>query len=178
MEFSQISPGTETLQRLHSMIRYSGWIYDLIKPFVRGKVLEVGCGLGAMTRHLVKDGIELVSIDLDEWHVTEMKKTFRNQPNLSLYKMDFLSNNGDVLESSSFDTILLINVLEHMKKEADTIEKIHELLKTGGNFILFVPAYQWLYGTLDEIVGHVKRYEKTYLAELLVQHHLCLGQEF
>ena len=168
MEFIHNSSGTETLQRLHSMIRYSKWIYDLIKPFINGRVLEIGCGLGAMTRHLVNDDHQLVSIDINDSHIRIMRETFKNQPNLTILKMDILEENGK-LQPASFDTVMLINVLEHIEKESQTIEKIYNLLSDNANFILFVPAYQWLYGSLDTIVGHVRRYNKNHLQSILTK---------
>jgi len=166
--YSENESGTVTLQRLHAMIRYSEWIYTIIQPFIKGRILEVGCGLGAMTRHLLQKNSPLVSIDLSEWHINEMKKTFRDYPNLSMHHLDFLKDNGDFLENRSFDTVMLINVLEHIEEELETLEKINSLMSNGNsNFILFVPAYQWLFGSLDRIVGHVRRYDKPYLQKVL-----------
>ena len=172
MEFIPACAETETLHRLHSMIRYSQWIYDVIRPFIKGKILEIGCGIGAMTRHIIKDYSSIVSIDVNKSHIQKMYTQFCKYPELQIYYLDILQDPSNILKKEMFDTILLINVLEHIEREDETLQKIYELLAPEGNSIMLVPAYQNLFGSLDEIVGHLRRYNKKLFIEKLHTFHL------
>jgi SAM-dependent methyltransferase len=99
-----------------------------------------------------------------------MKSLFKDHTGVKIHCLNILEDEENVLSPSSFDTIMLINVLEHIKEEPEFLTKIHELMKPGGKFILLVPAFEWLFGTLDIIVGHERRYKKKVLVRKL-QHH-------
>lgn len=68
-----------------------------------------------------------------------------------------------------FDTVLYINVLEHIKDDEGELRHAKDALKNGGSICIFVPALKWLYGEHDRSVGHLRRYHKKQLKELLEQ---------
>lgn len=139
---------------------YHGWIWDKIKPFCGRRVLEVGAGLGMYTRRL-KEGRELViASDIDWRFLNWLRDRFDNK---NVEVAEFNAENSKVVEklkSRYIDTIVCINVLEHIQDDLKALRNFFEILQEGGKLVLFVPAFPIAYGTFDQFVGHFRRYSK------------------
>lgn len=159
--------GQETLRRLASVQRYNDWLFDELRTYVGQRILEVGCGIGNMTGYFL-DRELVVALDiLPEALETAITK-FPGRPNLKLV-------HGDIadptllprLHDYGFDTVACLNVLEHIRADAQALKHMYELLRPGGHLLLFVPAGRYLYGTLDEGLRHWRRYEREPLRALV-----------
>ena len=75
----------------------------------------------------------------------------------------------NVAGSLSCDAVVLINVLEHVENDEELLSTIHQVLKPGGAVLLFVPALPCLYGSLDKVFGHIRRYRKVEVGSLLTK---------
>lgn len=158
----------QTLRRLDSLKRYNKWIWERVQPFVGQRVLEVGAGSGTMTRFLY--GRELiVATDNETPYVHRLRNRFRRKPGIAVERLDLDNDAALDLARYSFDTVTLINVLEHTKDDAAALRRTFSLLQPGGRVIVFVPAGKDLYGPLDESVGHQRRYEKDELINKLTE---------
>ncbi len=157
--------GYETLRRMATVERYNDWIYEELAGSVGQRVLEVGCGIGNMTEYFV-DRELLVGVDLlpASVELTRQRHTARN---------NVLAHLGDItdpdlvsaLRHYHFDTVLCLNVLEHIEDDLLALQQMHKVLTPHGKLLLFVPAGAYMYGTLDRALGHYRRYDRTLLAE-------------
>lgn len=167
MKFSKkLSPyqiAHETLKTFSLTHNYNIWIINLLAPYIGNKILEVGCGIGNLTFYLQNFG-NLSCIDISEYYLAHMKIDF---PNIKFYKFDIADENVKVLKNHNFDTVVCVNVLEHIADDRKALHNIFELLQPGGRLLLFVPALQFLYGSVDQKLSHFRRYDKKPLKKLL-----------
>lgn len=168
--------GFVTLDRMGSLKHYNRWIWDAIRPYIGQRVLEVGAGTGNMTRLLY--GRELiVSTDVEKPYLDILRNRFRRTPTITVDKFD-LSSQADCerLKKHNFDTVVALNVLEHIEDDVAALRRMGEMLPGGGRVVIFVPADQKLFGTMDTQVGHYRRYSRETLhaalesAGLKVEH--------
>ncbi len=155
--------GYETLRRMASVEQYNRWIYEELAPHVGKRVLEVGCGIGNMTGFFLQQEL-IVAIDRLPSSVQYTRERFQRQENVVILE-------GDIsdptllprLRPYGFDTVLCINVLEHIEDDVTALRHMGEVLRPGGHLLLLVPAGQYMFGRLDEALGHFRRYERSEL---------------
>jgi SAM-dependent methyltransferase len=156
--------GYETLRRMATVPRYNAWIARELSPYVGQRVLEVGCGIGNMSDYFL-DRELLVCMDMMPGHVEVIRRRYAHRANVVTYAGDITdSATVTALQAYRFDTVLCLNVLEHIADEETALAHMYELLQPGGCLLLFVPAGAYLYGTLDLALGHHRRYERDTLA--------------
>jgi SAM-dependent methyltransferase len=110
-----------------------------------------------MTRLLY--GRELiVATDVENAYLHILQNRFRRLPTIQVEKLDLETAECLRLQDYKFDTIVCFNVLEHIRNDVDALKNLRQLLIPGGALLLFVPADESLYGSLDEQVGHYRRY--------------------
>jgi SAM-dependent methyltransferase len=153
----------ETLEDLSEAFYYNRWIFKMMEPHLGSRVLEVGCGIGNMTGFLAVNR-SVLAVDIHEGYLREARKKFKNQPKVSFKKID-LTQNLHSARSFRPDTVVCVNVFEHLKQDEGFLQKCLRLLPKGGRLLLFVPAIPALYGTMDEHYGHFRRYSKSGLIE-------------
>ena len=156
-------PKTYTqLRRRARLKRYNQWVWQRVQPFVGQRVLEVSAGNGTMTRFLY--GRELiVATDTETAYVDRLRNAFRRRPGVLVERFDLESDDPQQLAQHRFDTIMAINVLERASDDRKALRNAHALLEDGGRIIVFVPAGQSLFGSMDRGIGHQRRYEKNEL---------------
>jgi len=151
---------------LQSMRRARGlnrWILQQFRPFVGNRVLEAGCGIGNFTE-LLLDRQRLLCVDNDPLYVEMLNWRLGHLENVRTLKFD-LSESAAYAEvkDEAVDTIVCLNVLEHIKSDEDVLRAYYDLLEPGGHAIILVPAHMWLYGPCDTAIGHERRYTQTEL---------------
>lgn len=161
--------GRDTMSSgLESATNYHRWNYEWIAPFVGGRVLDIGGGTGnhiAFLKHL-----ELVSIDLSTECVQDLRSRYRDLTNWSFEVGDITDEYVvDRLGRSSFDTVVSCNVFEHIPDDARAFSNATELLRPGGLLVLVLPAHPWLYGSMDQLAGHFRRYTSVGVAQKIRQ---------
>jgi SAM-dependent methyltransferase len=109
-------------------------------------ILEVGCGTG-------------INLDyLEEKHARRLSRLVGVDPEQSFSRKGLRATRQDLPEGESFDIILLMDVLEHLKEPADLLMKLRGFLKSSGVLLVTVPAFSWLWTTYDEVTHHHRRY--------------------
>lgn len=139
------------------------WVSE-IRRYVIGDVLEVGAGIGANTS-LLKSGrtSSWTCLEPDPDLAGQMRKTFARHPSLSdcqVRTTPITELGGD----SKFDTILYIDVLEHIADDREEMKRAAYLLRENGRIIVLAPAHQFLHTPFDKAIGHFRRYDKPSLA--------------
>ena len=145
------------LKRISLQDNYIKWLYDLIKSDISGNVLEVGAGVGGFTKILEKNGVNIFPIDKKIYDICHS--------NIKINKFD-ITNNPKKLEMK-FDTIICMNVLEHIKEEKTAIKNMASLLNDKGTLIVMVPAIKLAYGIIDKANEHYRRYSRNYIFGLI-----------
>jgi len=143
--------------------RYNRWVVDAFSPFVGSSLLEVGVGHGGF-RDLL--GVpDYVGVDIDPELVERLR---RERPDVSWLVAD-LADPGflEMLAGRRYETVLCVNVLEHVADHVAGVANLLGALSPGGRLLLFVPAFQALYNDLDRLAGHVRRYRRSEVRSLL-----------
>jgi SAM-dependent methyltransferase len=149
----------EIQNRLAKAENYNTWIYENVSPFLRNRILEVGCAIGNLTPFFL-DREWVTSIDISEEYCNIVRAKFGDCKNFEVIVCDGASPKMLTLRSRHFDTVFCSNVLEHIEADTVALGNMFEVLVPGGKLILLVPAFQALYGTMDATDGHYRRYEK------------------
>jgi SAM-dependent methyltransferase len=153
---------------LPAAANYHRWTHSWIAPYVRGaRLLDIGGGTGNHLRHL--DNPELVSVDVDEEAVEGLRARFAGRhPGWRFEVLDLTQpGSRQALGTERFDAVLSANVFEHVADDAALFQAAFQLLNPDGRLVLVVPAHGWLFGSLDRIAGHHRRYDRRLLEERL-----------
>ena len=158
--------GHVTLMRMARLEPYNRWLVSRFEHAVGRRVLEIGAGFGNITKHL--KGRELViASDLDPVALEHLKGTFRDDRAVRVdsYRFPLDASALAEIRASRIDTIVCLNVLEHIEDDRATLADMYSLLAPGGRLVLLVPAFQRLFSSLDVHLRHFRRYEKDDLEE-------------
>ncbi len=132
-------------------------------PYIGGDVLEVGAGLGATTQHLCTPGPRSwTCLEPDAELAKQLVEVVRNA-DLPLPAEIVVGTTGDLTPTRLFDTILYIDVLEHIEEDAAELRTAAQHLRPGGHLIVLSPAHQWLFSPFDKVIGHYRRYTRASL---------------
>lgn len=157
------SNGTQTLESMSQAIWYNRWTLNKFKKYLSGEILEVGCGIGNFTKDLKKYG-KVWAIDISDDYT---RQTIERAGNTVSVGIGDIEKGEYFFDDKKFDSIVCLNVLEHIKDDQAALKNLYELLNEGGYLILLVPAFNFLYGELDKSIGHFRRYEKQHLKDFL-----------
>ena len=145
--------------------RWKTYLQSRMAPFIRGDVLEVGAGIGTTTR-MMRDTphTSWTCLEPDPGHVRRLQEELAQvtdpAANIVPGKLAALT------DGRKFDTILYVDVLEHIEDDRGELERAARHLAPGGAIVLLCPAHPWLFSPFDEAVGHFRRYTRNSLAEL------------
>jgi SAM-dependent methyltransferase len=160
--------GSQTLQHIERMDRFNQWMSAVIAPYVTGEVLEIGCGIGNISRFLLAAGHPVIGLDLSSDYIRYATERL-GEHSFEGYTADITGELPPSLAARRFDTVVMLNVLEHIENEHQALCRIAGQLRLGGRLVCLVPAHQWLYGTLDLHLGHCRRYDRRMLTEAVVR---------
>jgi SAM-dependent methyltransferase len=141
------------------------WIFDEIAPYLGQRILEIGCGLGNFTQ-LLLDRELYVGVDTSASSVEHINDRYQSFPNIHAEHVSVNDEKLADLHHYNFDTVISVNVFEHLEDDLGALKNIKQVLKKG-KIILVVPAHSWLYGSMDSPIGHFRRYSKKTMRELL-----------
>lgn len=154
--------GEETLRIMETAGWYNHWFFSMVEPDIKGEILEIGAGMGTFTRRLARLG-RVTAIEINPTLIKRLEK-------IKGLEAGF----GDIergkyfFKNKRFDSVICLNVLEHIKEDKEALSNMNKLLKTGGRLTLLAPAHQAAFGSLDKNLGHFRRYSKKQLLKKLV----------
>ena len=157
-----------SLLLLSERFNYNHWIYENIQNFIGDNILEVGAGIGNITDFIIFRN-NLTVIDINQHYIDYLnsKYSFRNESNFNALNVDIQDIKSSPLASKRFDTIICLNILEHLENDRGAVENMSYLLEPGGKLIILVPALKTLYGSIDISFEHLRRYNKKELKSLI-----------
>lgn len=146
--------------------RYDDWLFEEFKPYLGQRILEIGCGLGNLLSRFTEREL-VVGTETFEPVVNEAQDRFRDFSNIQVVLKDITQPEIIELEPMNFDTVISLNVFEHIEDDILAMQNSKRLLRSGGHLILIVPSHQILYGEMDRSIGHYRRYTKAMMQEKL-----------
>lgn len=152
----------DVLEALQDAKHYSEWILELIAPHVNGRILEVGAGRGTYSTYFADHG-HLTALEPSETQCVALRERLREHPSAVVVNAEL----DGAAAPGSYDTVVCLNVLEHIADDHQALGDIYEALAPGGKVVLWVPAFESLYSKFDERIGHYRRYRRDELLALI-----------
>ena len=145
---------------------WKSYIKEMLAPYISGDVLEVGAGIGATTS-------VLLGLHHKSWTCLEPDKKLAQQIEIALRNMEaahkvdtLVGTTLDLPEKNSYDSILYVDVLEHISDDKEELHRISPYLRDSGKLVILAPAYDWLYSSFDDEIGHYRRYNRSKMNEI------------
>lgn len=166
--------GFSTLDTLSDAQSFNKWMAGTIDPWCRGDILEIGGGIGNLSRYFLERGKNLTVTELRKEYCRLLSERLRDYPSLrGILEMDITDPRFDEKFGGlfgKFDTVFALNVIEHIEDRDLAIRNCRKLLKEGGTLLLLVPAFQALYNRFDHELGHFLRFSHGQLSALIEQN--------
>lgn len=164
----------EDLRVLGAARRYQQWLWEEVAPFVGGRVFEIGSGIGTYSAFL-SDREHAILSDYDPRYVEILRGRFADRLNVEVIQADAADLSEGVVERVArqrIDTVLCLNVLEHIRDDEACVRALGATLTPGGRVVLILPAHPALFSTLDREYGHFRRYVRGDAARLAAASNL------
>jgi glycosyltransferase involved in cell wall biosynthesis len=166
--------GHANLDALSLAGNFNRWMADTIAPYVGARVLEIGAGIGNLTRRLCPRRELYAATDIDTEHLEVLRKKFQHRPAVRIARLDAEKAEDFAAWAGAVDSVICLNVLEHIEHDAEALQNIRNCLIPGGRLILLVPNGPEAFGALDRAVGHFRRYTPEGLTKLLYENGYAL----
>ena len=160
--------GSHMLGRLGRAQRFNRWMADTIRPYCGQRLLEIGSGTGNLTRELVPRD-RYVASDVNPLYLQTLENLTADRPYLSARYTDVTRLASYPRVDGAFDTVVCLNVVEHVDDDRGALENIRAVLAEDGRAIVLVPSGPWNFGTLDEVLGHKRRYTEASLRRVAAE---------
>lgn len=156
------------LQSLRRAKRFNRWLYSRIEKHTGDEVLEAGCGIGNLT-DLMLDKKRLVCLDSERFYIDRLYDAYGYLANFSVGVGDITDPKAieSAVSGKPVDSVVCLNVVEHIEQDLAALRNFHRVLKPGGKAIILVPHSMELYCSIDETLGHFRRYDRASLSALM-----------
>lgn len=158
--------GTQTLESMGQALWYNKWMQRKFNEYLTGKILEIGCGLGNFTGALIEFG-QVTAIDINYEYIKKLNIKLKGKAQVGYGNIE---SGKYFFNSDKFNSIICLNVLEHIRNDGKALKNMYKLLEKNGYLILLVPAHKLLYGEIDKAIGHFRRYEKKEIGKIVEQY--------
>ncbi len=160
-----LNPGARILDVLANTPNFNAWMASVVAPHLGRRVLEIGAGIGNMSMVLSRGRQRYVATDLDGEHTERLRVRFATNPRISVQRVDAARAEDFETLNGGFDSVVCLNVLEHVEDDRAGFRNLFEALEADGRAVVLVPQGSRLHGTLDEVLGHCRRYSKAELEQ-------------
>src|SRR5205807_1173852 len=152
--------GAEILDTLAAAPRFNRWMADTVRPFLGNSVMEMGAGIGNLSALLWSHRKRYIASDIDPEHLAHLRARFEHRPAVQVISADLAHFEDLAPYENELDSVLCLNVLEHVEDDRAALLNMFSVLRPGGKAIVLVPEGMSVYGTLDEVLGHHRRYSE------------------
>jgi glycosyltransferase involved in cell wall biosynthesis len=169
--------GSHTLARLSRAPRFNDWMADAIRKHCGSRILEIGSGTGNLTKRLAPRA-RYVASDINPHYLKELETLSSDRPYMQASFCDVTDESSFPRIDGGFDTVVCLNVIEHVEPDRTALANIRSVLVNGGKAVILVPQGQWNFGTLDIVLGHYRRYSKESLARVATAAGFVVNEMF
>jgi glycosyltransferase involved in cell wall biosynthesis len=171
-------PGKVTLDAMEQAPRFNEWMYESIKPWLGQRVAELGVGRGNLSRH-IKQHEHVLLTDYRTDYLEELRTRWQHHPHLEIGKLDMTERaDYDQLRDFAPDSVVFLNVLEHIENDRAVLKALHETVPDGCRLVILVPFNQKLFSDFDRALGHFRRYETGELESKLREAGFEVQEQF
>src|SRR5262249_21949305 len=157
--------GSHILARLSRAPNFNIWMAETIGSYCGSRVLEIGSGVGNLTRRLIPRS-KYVASDVNPLYLQTLGAISVDRPYMKASYCDITDISSFPRIEEGYDTVICLNVIEHVEDDSRALLNIKTVLADFGTAIVLVPQGQWNFGTLDQVLGHQRRYSKESLQKL------------
>ena len=158
---------------------WKSYFQERLRPFIGHRVLEVGAGLGGTTQVLCTgEQTRWVCLEPDKQLVAEIEQAITSGDLPACCESAHGTLPTPLFPHRSFDTLMYIDVLEHIEKDRREVEIALEYLEPGGHLLVLSPAHDWLFSPFDAALGHYRRYSKPMMRALTPQTATLIHLEY
>ena len=151
----------DDLETMSEARTYQAHVFGLVRPHVGLRVLEVGCGIGTMTKQLLDVAHQVVCIEPNLNCAARAREALGGDDRVAIRVCHLEECNRVELHQQRFDTVVCVNVLEHIHDDVHALTLFRDVVAgTGGRVLVFVPAVQRIYSQHDAALGHHRRYSR------------------
>ncbi|MCB9599675.1 MAG: class I SAM-dependent methyltransferase [Sandaracinus sp.] len=161
--------GGRVLEMHAATPKLNAWYYDKLREHVRGDVLELGAGIGNISKLLAADARSLLVTEVEASHLDVLREALEGHGHVEVARYDLEGPPPPEVAPRRFDTVLSMNVLEHVRDDGRAVRDLAGLLRPGGWMLTYVPALPLAYGPMDAALGHHRRYTTKSFAALMRQ---------
>lgn len=163
--FTEDEHGSKILLRLSRAEKFNSWLTDEIKPYVGQNVLEIGAGIGNISKKLIPRR-SYYATDINPYYLQVINSFKINKPYLWVSYLDLNDISTFTSDRNVFDTVICLNVIEHLNDDEQALRNVANLLDNKGRAIVLVPQGRWLFGSQDKVLNHKRRYSEKKLKEV------------
>jgi len=175
------SPATKevhtSLGLIKDLYNYHHWLFNKVRPWIRGAVCEIGSGRGNITQFLL-NAERVVCLEPHTESAREIRQRFAEHRNVSVARHPIQQCPNEDVTAASFDTVLCLNVLEHIEDDLTALSRMRGLCLDRGKVVILVPAHMSAYGLVDRSLGHYRRYNRRGLRALFAEAGLETTHSF
>lgn len=156
------------LEAMSFAVNYHRWILNEFRPFLGKNLVEVGAGSGSFSEMLLGEKPEsLAMVEPSEMfsHLRQNVSQIETETRTTFYQAIFAEARAGIINQKRPDSVVYVNVLEHIEDDSAELEMIYDTLENKGRCFIFVPALMALYGDFDRRIGHFRRYTKSEIEE-------------
>ncbi len=165
----------DDLEALAGLANYRSWILSEFTPYLRGRVVEIGAGIGSFSLGILDFAARLELIEPAPQLFAELRRKFGDREHVAVRQLTAEQWAAET-PAGGCDAVVMINVLEHIEQDRAVAERIFQALAPGGHFLVFVPALMALMSNLDRKYGHFRRYTRDGLAAMLAEVGFEVGR--
>ncbi len=159
--------GSRVLEMFAGTPQLNDWYYSKFRDRVSGDVLELGSGIGNISRLLARDARTLMATDVEDEYLDALRQEFSEVDHVSVARFDLESPPPAAVAERQYDVVISMNVIEHVHDDLGAVRALAKLLRPGGWMLTYVPACNWAFNAMDQNLGHHRRYSTRSFERLL-----------
>ena len=156
----------EDQERMARAANYFDWQHRVVARELGRRVIEIGCGIGNFTGLLLDACEAVAAVDVEPGCIDRLRERYSGRANLEAFPCDVMAPQFFDLQSFRADSCVCLNVLEHIEEDREALRRMASVLAPDGIMVLILPAFPSLYGPIDELLGHYRRYTRASISKL------------